>query len=140
MRDAFDLVATREGRTMSDHPKSERPAATGRNATDQNQRTASVSTAEKVGNYATADELAKALEILRRPLQDREREFFPVLDGALLIDDGGGMPVECFDDADAVHYFLKWLDNSRVQRAARFEVERRRASITLVKGGDHDRH
>jgi hypothetical protein len=33
---------------MSDHPKSERPAATGRNATDQNQRTASVPPAEKL--------------------------------------------------------------------------------------------
>ena len=101
---------------------------------------ASVPTAQKIGNYATADELAKALEILRRPLQDREREFFPVLGGALLIDDGGGMPVESYDDATAVHYFLRWLDDSREQRAARFEVERRRASIALVKGGEHDGH
>ena len=102
------------------------------------QSTASVPTAQ--GNYATADELALALRVLRRPLRDREREFFPHVGGALLIDDGGGMPVECYDDATAVHYFLRWLDDSREQRAARFEVERRRASIALVKGGEHDGH
>ena len=109
-------------------------------AATKSQSTASVPTAQKIGNYATADELAKALEILRRPLQDREREFFPVLGGALLIDDGGGTPVECFDDITAVHFFLRWLDDSREQRAARFEVERRRASIKLVAGGGHDGH
>lgn len=103
---------------------------------DHHQRDDFTLTAHQIGNYATADELAKALEILRRPLQDREREFFPHVGGALLIDDGGGMPVECYDDATAVHFFLRWLDDSREQRAARFEVERRRASIKLV-GGDH---
>lgn len=37
-------------RRESDRHKSERPAATGRNATNQNKRAVSLSTAEKTGN------------------------------------------------------------------------------------------
>lgn len=87
---------------------------------------------------ATAAQVAAALDVLRQPIQDRPREFWTGDNCAMLIDDGGGQPIEAFDDATAVHHFIAWLDARRAARTVLFEVQARRAGIKLVKGGAHD--
>ena len=59
----------------------------------------------------------KALALLAAPINDRPREFQPFLDHILLLDDSGGECVTRFDDATAVHYFLKWLHEERAIKA-----------------------
>lgn len=53
----------------------------------------------------------------------------------MLSDNSGAEPVECFDDATACHYFLKWLDQRRQEREANRQAAMKRSSIKLVKGG-----
>lgn len=84
---------------------------------------------------ATAAQVAAALAVLRQPMQDRPREFWTGENCAMLIDDGGGVPAECFDDATAVHCFLAWLDSRRAARVALFEARDRRAGFCLVTRG-----
>lgn len=82
---------------------------------------------------------AHCIEVLAQPIADREREFYPHCDGAMLLDDSGGQPVERFDDATAVHYFLIWLRAQRAQSVVRM----RRRSMVVVRcdrqgGQDHE--
>jgi len=84
---------------------------------------------------SVAGEMNAALDVLRQPMQDRAREFWTGEVDPMLIDDGGGQPIEVFDDATVVHHFLNWLNARRAARTALFEVQARRACIKLVKGG-----
>lgn len=59
-----------------------------------------------------------AIALLRQPIRDRDRQLYHGTGGILLLDDGGGEPIDCFDDVTAVHYFLKWLDQARSERRA----------------------
>ncbi len=70
----------------------------------------------------------KALALLAAPINDRPREFQPFLDHILLLDDSGGECVTSFDDATAVHYFLKWLHEERAIKALLDKCEDRIAN------------
>ena len=70
----------------------------------------------------------KAIALLAAPINDRPREFYPCLDSVLLLDDSGGECVTSFDDATAVHYFLKWLHEERAIKALLDKCEDRIAN------------
>ena len=72
--------------------------------------------------------LLLAVELLAAPIKDRPREFFPCVDDVLLLDDSGGTPITSFDDATAVHYFLKWLHEERAIKALLDKCEDRIAN------------
>ena len=80
----------------------------------------------------------KGLRALARPLKDRQREFAPFVDCALLLDDSGGACITSFDDATACHYFLIWLRQQRAAKEAEHKalamVHKRRQGIKLVGG------
>ena len=83
--------------------------------------------------------LLLAVELLAAPIKDRPREFQPFQGHALLMTDSGGECVTRFDDATAVHYFLKWLREERAIKQQRRKSEARaalrRQNIKLVGGG-----
>jgi len=81
------------------------------------------------------DALNEAVKMLLKPIQDRPRELYHDLGGILLIDDGGGQPIEVFDDATAVHFFLVWLHSRRETAAHSSDIRTRRAKFNLLKGG-----
>jgi hypothetical protein len=83
----------------------------------------------------TTAQLQAAIDLLRQPIQDRPREVYTDLAGVTLIDDSGGEPIECFEDATAVHYFLKWMDMQRKARETVRQTAIARSRIKLVKGG-----
>lgn len=78
----------------------------------------------------------EALELLRQPLADRERQLYHGAGGILLLDDGGGEPIDCFDDVTAVFHFLRWLDDVRADRQAEAQEvaarKARRAALRVV--------
>ncbi len=76
-----------------------------------------------------------AVDLLRQPLPDREREIYTDLSGIMLLDDSGGQPIEAYDDVTACHFFLKWLHQQRQQSAKRLEVQTRRNAFTVIDGG-----
>lgn len=67
------------------------------------------------------------------PAADRPRELWTDCSGILLVDDGGGMPVENFDDGVAVEAFLAWLKRRRAERDRKVEVARRRQEFRLIE-------
>ena len=83
----------------------------------------------------TTIQLQAAIEVLRQPIVDRPREFYTDLRGITLIDDSGGESIESFEDATAVHYFLRWMDQQRKARQAERLVVINRSQIKLLKGG-----
>ncbi len=57
-----------------------------------------------------------ALAELLKPIGGRERDFYPCIDSAMVLDDGGGSCITLFEDWEACHYFLIWLQAKRAQR------------------------
>lgn len=78
----------------------------------------------------SAAQIAAAVEVLRQPIPDRDRELCMSYHGLMLVDETGGSVVESFDDATACHYFLKWLQ----ERRRDFHAHTNRAGFKLVKG------
>lgn len=67
------------------------------------------------------------------PAADRPRELWTDCSGILLVDEGGGTPVENFDDGVAVEAFLAWLKRRRADRDRETAVARRRQEFRLIE-------
>lgn len=89
---------------------------------------------ERRGEYASREELARAVEILSLPLKDRPRWLEIHGKTLLLGDDSGGERVESFDDVTAVYFFLLWLRHSRAEMVREAVASERRAKLRMVRG------
>lgn len=64
---------------------------------------------------------------------DRPRELHTDCSGILLLDEGGGMPIELFPDPVAVAAFVSWLHRRRTARDRESAVARRRTGFRVVE-------
>jgi hypothetical protein len=85
---------------------------------------------------ATQLQLQAAIEVLRQPIQDRQRNILIDPSGIIMLaDDSGAEPIESFDDVTVCHHILIHLDIQRQARELARQLAIKRSSFKLVAGG-----